>query len=77
MALKSPTSWGCYGIGVTRSLAAAVEQRNDEHGIYWPISIAPAHVCVIPLQMGDDLVEPLALKLADELEAAGIEVGAR
>ena len=42
--------------------------------MYWPASIAPAHVCVIPLQMGDDLVEPLASKLADELEAAGIEI---
>ena len=72
--VEKPYIMGCYGIGVTRSLAAVVEQRNDENGICWPASIAPAHVCVIPLQMGDDLVEPLASRLAGELEAAGIEV---
>lgn len=72
--VEKPYVMGCYGIGVTRSMAAVVEQCNDENGMYWPASIAPAHVCVIPLQMGDDLVEPLASKLADELEAAGIEI---
>ena len=71
---EQPFIMGCYGIGVTRSLAAVVEQRNDENGMYWPVSIAPAQVCVIPLQMGDDLVEPLAVKLASELEAVGIEI---
>lgn len=70
-----PFIMGCYGIGVTRSLAAVVEQRNDEAGIAgWPVSIAPAEVIVLPLVKGDDLVEPLADKLAAELEAAGIEV---
>ena len=72
---EKPFIMGCYGIGVTRSLAAVVEQRNDEAGIAgWPVSIAPAEVCVLPLIKGDDLVEPLALRLAAELEAAGIEV---
>ena len=72
---EKPFIMGCYGIGVTRSLAAVVEQRNDEGGIAgWPVSIAPAEVCVLPLIKGDDLVEPLALRLASELEAAGIEV---
>ena len=47
--VEKPYIMGCYGIGVTRSLAAVVEQRNDENGICWPASIAPAHVCVIPL----------------------------
>lgn len=72
---EQPFIMGCYGIGVTRSLAAVVEQRNDENGIAgWPVSIAPAEVIVLPLIKGDDLVEPLANKLAQELSAAGIEV---
>ncbi len=71
---EKPFVMGCYGIGVTRSMAAVVEQRNDENGMFWPVSIAPAEVCVLPLVKGDDLVEPLAAKLAEELEAAGIEV---
>ena len=72
---EKPFVMGCYGIGVTRSLAAVVEQRNDEAGIAgWPVSIAPAEVAVIPLVKGDDLVEPLADKLANELSAHGIEV---
>lgn len=72
---EKPFIMGCYGIGVTRSLAAVVEQRNDESGIAgWPVSIAPAEVIVLPLIKGDELVEPLADKLASELEAAGIEV---
>lgn len=72
---EQPFIMGCYGIGVTRSLAAVVEQRNDEAGIAgWPVSIAPAEVVVLPLIKGDDLVEPLANKLAQELSSAGIEV---
>ncbi len=71
---EKPFVMGCYGIGVTRSVAAVVEQQNDDLGMYWPVSLAPAQVIVLPLQMGDDLVEPLAQKIADELESAGIEV---
>ena len=72
---EKPFIMGCYGIGVTRSMAAVVEQRNDESGIAgWPVSIAPAEVIVLPLVKGDDLVEPLALELAAKLEDAGIEV---
>lgn len=71
---EKPYVMGCYGIGVTRSMAAVIEQCNDEQGMYWPVSIAPAQVCVLPLQVGDDLVEPLAMKLVSDLEAAGIEV---
>ena len=64
---------GCYGWGVTRSMAAVVEQYNDESGIAWPISIAPAEVCLIPLGLDDEL-EETARHLAAELAAAGIEV---
>lgn len=71
---EQPYIMGCYGIGVTRSLAAVVEQRNDEQGIAWPISIAPADIVVLPLQTDNEQVIELAHKLASELEHAGIEV---
>ena len=65
---------GCYGIGVSRTLAAVVEQYNDEFGIQWPASVAPAHVCIIPLSVGDDTVQPAAEKLAAEMANLGLEV---
>jgi len=71
---EKPFIMGCYGVGVTRSMAAIVEQHHDEHGICWPLSVAPAHVCVIPLTVGDDLVQPAAEKLASDLANMGIEV---
>ena len=71
---EKPFIMGCYGVGVTRSLAAVVEQHHDDMGIIWPLSVAPAHVCIIPLTVGDDLVQPAAEKLAEELSAAGLEV---
>ncbi|MCL1846789.1 MAG: proline--tRNA ligase [Coriobacteriia bacterium] len=70
---EKPFLMGCYGWGVTRSLAAVVEQYNDENGIIWPISVAPAEVAVLPLALGDELVEPASLRIAQELIAAGIE----
>ena len=69
-----PFIMGCYGVGVTRTLAAVVEQHNDEHGIMWPFSVAPAHVCVIPLTVGDDTVQPEAERVARELANLGFEV---
>lgn len=71
---EKPFVMGCYGWGVSRSLAAAVEQCHDEDGIVWPASIAPAQVIVIPLSMGDDLVEPAANEVARKLAEAGLEV---
>ena len=65
---------GCYGVGVSRTLAAIVEQHNDEDGIIWPMSVAPAHVCVIPLTVGDEEVFPVAERIAKELSEQGIEV---
>lgn len=62
-----PFLMGCYGVGVSRTLAAVVEQHNDENGIIWPPSVAPAHVCIIPLSVGDDEVYPTALRLAQML----------
>jgi len=65
---------GCYGWGVTRSIAALVEQHNDEQGIIWPVSVAPAEVVVIPLAVGDDAVASTAESLAELLVEQGIEV---
>ena len=55
---------GCYGVGISRCMAAVVEQHNDEYGIQWPASVAPAHVCVLPLVVGDDAVQPVAERIA-------------
>ena len=44
---------GCYGIGVTRTIAAAIEQFHDEHGIMWPVAIAPFEVAVVPVSTKD------------------------
>lgn len=64
---------GCYGIGVSRLIAAAVEQHHDDNGILWPISIAPYQVHLVQLGMEPEVVEEVA-RLERELEAAGIEV---
>ena len=71
---ERPFLMGCYGVGVSRTMAAIVEQHNDEHGIAWPAAVAPAHVCVIPLTTGDDVVQPEAERLAKELAELGFEV---
>ena len=65
---------GCYGVGVTRTLAAVVEQHNDDAGIIWPASVAPAGVVVVPLGKGADAVSEAAERIAGEFAAAGIEV---
>lgn len=71
---EQPFLMGCYGVGVSRAVAAIVEQYNDEQGISWPLSVAPAHVCVIPLTVGDDEVQSAAEKLAQDLAKLGLEV---
>ena len=69
-----PFIMGCYGVGITRSLAAVIEQHHDEAGIAWPMSVAPLEVAVIPLQVGDDAVYPAATRIWNDLAAAGVEV---
>ena len=71
---EKPLIMGCYGVGVSRTLAAVVEQHNDENGIVWPVSVAPYEVAVVPLDVHDELVWPAAEKVADQLAQAGIEV---
>ncbi|WP_415881435.1 proline--tRNA ligase [Neptuniibacter sp. QD34_54] len=66
---------GCYGIGVTRVIAAAIEQNHDDGGIIWPEAIAPFHVALIPLQYDkSDEVRELTDKLYNELKQAGYDV---
>ena len=66
---------GCYGIGVTRIVAAAIEQNHDERGIIWPEPIAPFHVVLVPINaQKSQRVRDVADKLYAEFTAAGIEV---
>lgn len=72
---QKPCVMGCYGIGVTRTLQAVIEQNFDKDGIRWPISVAPYHICVTPLNVAPDS-EPMkwAERYYAELSSAGIEV---
>ncbi|WP_318496348.1 proline--tRNA ligase [Photobacterium leiognathi] len=66
---------GCYGIGVSRVVASAIEQNNDENGIIWPDAIAPFQVSIVPMNMAkSEEVKEAAEKLYAELTAAGIDV---
>lgn len=64
---------GCYGIGVSRTMAAAIEQNNDEHGIIWPVPIAPYHAVVIPISVKDSVQADLAEKIYKTLNEASVE----
>ncbi len=64
---------GCYGIGVTRCIAAAIEQGGDENGIVLPPAIAPYHVIIIPVNSKEEEQVKLAEKIYEELRAKGIE----
>lgn len=70
---EQPFYMGCYGIGISRTLAAAVEQHHDDRGIIWPISIAPYEVSVIALDKKGEAFDA-AEHLADSLAQAGVEV---
>ena len=72
--IERPFLMGCYGWGLTRSLAAIVEQNHDDKGIIWPLSVCPAEIVVIPLTVGDDTVWPVAQKIVQSLVEKGIEV---
>ncbi len=66
---------GCYGMGVSRILAAAIEQNHDENGIIWPDAIAPFQVSLVPINMHkSQRLRDAVMKLYEELQGAGIEV---
>lgn len=69
-----PYIMGCYGIGISRTAAAAVEAHYDEHGIKWPIAIAPYHVVIVPVNIKDELQMQIAEKMYNDLLEAGVEV---
>ena len=69
-----PMQMGCYGIGVGRTMAAAVEQNNDKDGIIWPAQIAPYHVLIVPVNIKDDAIREKAFSVYEELTKAGLEV---
>jgi prolyl-tRNA synthetase len=72
---RNPCVMGCYGIGVTRTLQAVIEQCNDKDGILWPLSVAPYEVCITPLNVAPGgPVMTLAEKCYAELTAQGVEV---
>jgi prolyl-tRNA synthetase len=68
-----PFVMGCYGIGVTRTAQAAVEALHDEHGIKWPVAIAPYHLVVIPANPQDPELMGAATDLYRACQAAGVE----
>ncbi len=72
---QQPMEMGCYGIGITRIVAATIEQNHDERGIIWPAAIAPFELAIVPIAIGKSAaVREAAEKLYAELTAAGIEV---
>jgi len=69
-----PIVMGCYGIGVNRIMATAIEIHNDEKGIVWPVSIAPFQVIIIPINYKEEKVKICANRIYDELKDAGLDV---
>jgi len=69
-----PVIMGCYGIGINRIMAAAIEAHHDDNGIIWPVSIAPFEVLVITLDPKDEQARDIATHVHDDLAAAGIDV---
>lgn len=69
-----PLVMGCYGIGVTRTLAATIEQSHDENGIIWPRSIAPFEVVIVPINVKDEALMDISTKIYTSLQASGIDV---
>lgn len=65
---------GCYGIGVSRTIAAAIEQLSDENGIVWPLAIAPYQAIVVPVNVKDETQAKLAEEIYEQLKENGIEV---
>ena len=69
-----PYIMGCYGIGVSRTMAAAIEKYHDDFGIVWPMAIAPYHVDIVPVNIEDAEQKKIAFEIYEELNKHGIEV---
>lgn len=70
---EKPMVMGCYGIGVSRTMAATIEQNNDQSGIIWPVAIAPYHVVIVPISPKDEAQMSLSNKIYQDLNASGVE----
>jgi len=71
---EKPIVMGCYGIGISRVMAALVEQNHDERGIKWNPEVAPFHLCLLCLNISDESIRKTAEELYTEAQAKGIEV---
>jgi proline--tRNA ligase len=70
----NPMIMGCYGIGVSRTLAAAIEQYHDENGIIWPRSIAPFEAVIVPINAKDEALMSTSQTIYTALQNAGVDV---
>jgi prolyl-tRNA synthetase len=71
---EKPFIMGCYGIGVSRTAAAAIERFHDRNGIVWPMALAPFQVVIVVANMGDEVQKSLAEEVYQSLQAAEVEV---
>ena len=72
--VRQPVIMGCYGIGVSRTMAACVEMSHDENGIIWPAALAPYHAEIVLMKPDEPVHAALAERLAGELADAGLDV---
>ncbi|MDY3206182.1 proline--tRNA ligase [Clostridium baratii] len=70
---EKPFIMGCYGIGVTRTVASIIEQHHDENGIIWPLEVAPYHVSVVAVNSKDEDQMRIATEIYEELRAIGVD----
>ena len=70
---SKPFMMGCYGIGITRTMASIIEQHHDENGIVWPLSVAPYHVTVIPVNIKDENQMSIAQEIYSKLRKMGVD----
>ena len=71
---NKPFIMGCYGIGITRTAAAAIERHHDDFGIIWPLAIAPYHCVVVPVNIQEEDQKKVAYELYEKLQQKGVEV---
>jgi prolyl-tRNA synthetase len=71
---EKPILMGCYGIGLARTIAAIIEQHHDDDGVIFPMSVAPFHVSVVPVNDQNRQLVNTAERITDDLEQGGIEV---
>ncbi len=69
-----PMVMGCYGIGVTRTMSAIIEQNHDENGIIWPLNVAPYHLVIIPINYQDETIARVSDELYQKLNKSKVEV---